>query len=417
MGLDAWSNYNHIAYPCATVAPPNSAPSCADSQRPTVDYVYDDNSHGVSGKVGERPGLQATATFDGRTGQVLSRTDANNQVTLYTYDAFSRIVSITGPYEQGAGTATVCFEYHPDSPNYAYAVAHNFDARHASGGVDTCGVKGTPIDTATFIDGIGRKTQTKQNATLFTGVGSPPGGTPPPATTAIAVTAAMDFDALGRVKTVRYPVSEPPGSSGTYNTNKTGLATSIKYDAMDRPTEVQAPSDPGGPPLVTTREYSFNNYTSVPYHSGVGANLFTTKVTDPLGKAQTTWVDVYNNIWAVDNMPVPGSGTTTVLSTQYQYDPLGQLLQVKDSAGNVSTLGYDLLGRQISSTTPDGGLVESVYDGANNVVAQITPNLRAKSPREQVSYSYDIDRLTGITYPPDSGTPNASFTYGGPRAP
>ena len=45
--------------------------------------------------------LTATAMFDGRTGRIASRTDANNQVTSYTYDDFGRIKTITGPYEQG----------------------------------------------------------------------------------------------------------------------------------------------------------------------------------------------------------------------------------------------------------------------------------------------------------------------------
>jgi len=402
LSYDAWGNYNHIEYPCPTIAPQNA---CASNQRATVDYVYDDNSHGVIAQVTDSHGLQATATFDGRTGQIAKRTDANNQVTLYTYDAFSRIASITGPYEQDTGHPTVSFEYHADNPNYAYAVAHNFDVRHP----------GNTIDTATFIDGIGRPTQTKQDATLFTGLGSPPGGTPPPAMDAMVVSAAMDFDALGRAVTVRYPVSEPLGSIGTYNTDKSGLASTITYDAQDRPTQVQVPSDPGGPPLVTKTDYSFGNYTSVPYHSGVGASLFKTTVIDPLGKAQTTWADVRGNVWAVDNSPAPGSATTTVLSTQYQYDPLGQLLQVKDSGGNVTTYSYDMLGRQTSSTTPDGGQVDNVFDGAGNMVAQITPNLRAKG--ERVTYSYDIDRLAGISYPLDSGTPNVAFTYGGPGAP
>ena len=395
MNYDAWGNYNHIEYPCPTVPPQNT---CANNQRATVDYVYDDNSHAVIGQVTDSHGLQATATFDGRTGQIASRTDANNQVTSYTYDAFSRIQSITGPYEQNTGHATVSFEYHADNPSYPYAAAHNFDVRHPS----------RTIDTATFVDGIGRQTQSKQDATLYTSTTSR-------ATDAVVVSAAMDFDAIGRASKVRYPISEPLGSFGTYNTDKSGQATNITYDGMDRPTQVQVPSDPGGQPLVTKTDYSFGNYTSVPYHNGVSANLFKTTVTDPLGKSQTTWADVRGNIWAVDNGPVPGSAVTTVLSTQYQYDPLGQLLQVRDSGGNITTYSYDMLSRQVSSNTPDGGRTDNVFDGAGNMVAQSTPNLRANN--ERVNYSYDIDRLTGITYPLDSGTPNVAFTYGGPGAP
>src|SRR5207247_2417568 len=104
---------------------------------------------------------------------------------------------------------------------------------------------------------------------------------------------------------------------------------------------------------------------------------------------------------------------TTPLTTRYDYDPLGQLLTVTDPAGSKSIHTYDLLGRRTSTLTPDGGLNEFQFDGAGNMIAQTTPNLRANS--QKINYSYDIDRLIGITYP--VGTPNVTYTYGGPGAP
>src|SRR5262249_52607619 len=185
LSYDAWGNYNHIEYP-----------TDANGQKRTVDYIYDDYGHGNVATVTESrcpvgsspcpappadPGaLTAVATFDGLTGRIASRTDANGQVTSYTYDAFGRIASITGPYEQVAGNRTVTYEYHADSPSYAYAVAHNFDVKHP----------GNTIDTAVFVDGTGRQTQTKQDATLFTGVTTG-------AVDVMIVSPAIDVDALG----------------------------------------------------------------------------------------------------------------------------------------------------------------------------------------------------------------------------
>src|SRR5439155_1736387 len=157
----------------------------------------------------------------------------------------------------------------------------------------------------------------------------------------------------------------------------------------------------------TTTKYEFG---TLPLST---AKLFKNTVTappnppaNPTGKPQTTWLDVHGNVLAVDD-------GTTPLTTRYDYDPLGQLLTVTDPAGSKSIHTYDLLGRRTSTLTPDGGLNEFQFDGAGNMIAQTTPNLRAKS--QKINYSYDIDRLIGIAYP--VGTPNVTYTYGGPGAP
>jgi YD repeat-containing protein len=89
------------------------------------------------------------------------------------------------------------------------------------------------------------------------------------------------------------------------------------------------------------------------------------------------------------------------------------LVQVIDPEGNVTTHEYDLLGRRIATTTPDGGRVELVYDLASQVIAKVTPNLRAIGG--QINYAYDFNRLVGISYP--DGTPNVTYVYGGLGAP
>jgi YD repeat-containing protein len=46
---------------------------------------------------------------------------------------------------------------------------------------------------------------------------------------------------------------------------------------------------------------------------------------------------------------------TTASTTSYAYTPLDLLRQVTDAAGNVTTIGYDSLGRKTSMTDPDMG--------------------------------------------------------------
>ncbi|MEJ2209522.1 MAG: SpvB/TcaC N-terminal domain-containing protein, partial [Anaerolineae bacterium] len=148
LAFDAWGNYNQIIYP-----------ENAGGQRYQVDYVYDADRHTDVAQVTDSFGLTGYATYDGMTGQIASQTDPNGQVTSYTYDVVGRLASITGPYEQGSGHASVAFEYFPTAPAYAYGLAHLYDVFHP----------GDTIDTAAFLDGIGRETQTKQDATLFRG--------------------------------------------------------------------------------------------------------------------------------------------------------------------------------------------------------------------------------------------------------
>src|SRR5262249_51494391 len=272
-------------------------------------YVYDDNSHANIAATKDSHGLTSKATFDGRTGRISSRTDENGQVTSYTYDAFGRLATITGPYERSTNQPTVRFEYHINAAGYAYAIAHNFDVRHP----------GDTIDTATFVDGIGRQTQTKQDGTVFRGTGSG-------AENVMLVSPAIDYDSLGRTVRMRYPVTEPLGAIGTYNTNNTGLATTIEWDLLDRQTRTIAP---GG--RTTTTTYGFGGA------GDFGAKLFRTTVTDALNKPQTSWTDVHNYVIAVDDEAVGAAR----IRTRYDYDQMGQLTRVTDNGGNVTTHTYD----------------------------------------------------------------------------
>lgn len=371
--FDAWGNYNHIVYP------PNET-----GQRYTVDYVYDSDRHSDIASVTDSYGLQGKATYDGTNGQVASQTDANGELTSYTYDTYGRLASITGPYEQGSGNASVSFEYFPTAPGYAYALAHNFDIFHP----------GNPIDTASFMDGIGRVTETKQDATLFQGAGQP-------AVDAMIVSGATEWDALGKPVKQWYPTTEPLGTIGAYNYNTPAtLPTVATYDVADRVVKTVAPDN-----SVTRTDYGFGG------GSVFGSLMFQAVSTDQLGRTTTTYSDVRGNQLATEVNHQAGT-TLKTLRTIYRYDPLQQLVGVIDSSGNQTTHAYDLLGRRISSKTPDGGLVTFGYDLASHQISQVTPDLKAAGGG--IHYNYNFDHLTGITY--TDGTPNVTYTYGGPGA-
>ncbi len=374
LAFDAWGNYNQIIYP------PNTK-----GERYEVDYVYDADRHTNIAQTTDSYGLVGLATFDGPTGLIASQIDANNQLTTYTYDAQGRLATITGPFEQGTGHATISFEYFPTAPAYAYALAHHYDAFHPN---DT-------IDTARFIDGIGRETQTKQDAAVFRGAGQA-------AQNEMVVSGAAAYDALGRAVKEWYPVEEPLGTIGTFNTIVDSVSpTQYTWTLLDQLAQVIAPDG-----SVTATTYGFDN------GSQFGTTMFLNTRTDPLGNVRRSYSDIRDNLLAEEADHKTGT-TVQTLRTSYIYDPLQELTQVVDPGGNKITHEYDLLGRQTASTTPDGGRGELQYDLASNLTARVTPVLRAA--KGQVSYSYDFNRLTGVIY--SDGTPPVSYTYGALGAP
>ncbi len=372
--FDAWGNYNQITYPAN-----------ADGERYQVTYVYDSDRHTDIARVDDSYGLTGLATYHGPTGQIASQTDANGQLTTYTYDKVGRLVSIIGPYEQGTGSASVSFEYFPTAPGYAYGLVHHYDVFNP----------GDTIDTVSFLDGIGRETQTKQDSTLFRGAGATTGDV-------MIVGGAVEFDALGRAVLEWYPIEEPLGTIGVYNTGVDSEPPIVtEWSLTDKPTRVTYPDG-----SETTTSYDYDD------GSLFGPVMFLTSFTDQEGNARKAYSDMRDNVLAVELYHDNGVGVET-LRTFYKYNPMGSLTNVFDSESNVTTHTYDMLGRRTSTTTPDGGWVELFYDNASNVTSKITPNLRAVGG--SINYSYDFDRLEAINY--NDGTPDVAYQYGAFGAP
>lgn len=316
-------------------------------------------------------GITSSATFDGPTGRVSSRTDANGNVTQYLYDALSRQKKIT--YPDGG---TVDFEYAPTNSSYPYAVARHSDEFNA----DT-------IDTATFVDGMGDVTGRKKDATLFEG----PNKTP---VTGFSVEGASIVDALGRTTSQYYPTKQLTGSLTDYwDKTPSTLPTVTQWDALDRVVKETLPNQ-----TFTTTAYGFASLD--------GKTMATTEVTDPKGRKTVRYSDAHDNTRAVDDI---AAGLSTV-RTRYAFDALGQLHTTQSSPKDLITNTYDLLGQRLSTTTPDGGKVEYAYDLAGNLVSKRTPNFPAEDT-PAIAYGYEFGHLVSIDYP--DGTPGVKYTWGG----
>ena len=289
---DEWGSYDRIVYPAQDASNDPGQPALdltpvteeciytpypdTEGPRYAVRYVYDESRHSNIASVTEYDlgpdsvqsflcdgtlladgveGLTSTATFNGPAGRVASRTDANGNTTTYTYDSLARISTISSPRPQDTDPL-VEYEYHPTNAAYAYAKASHLDIFN----------DGDTIDTYTFIDGIGRTTQTKRDARLFQGAGMPP-------LEGRSVSGATNFDALGRAYE-QYVPSQETAAPTTYNTTTAAPVETTAWDLQDRPVTITAAGTPD--PRVTGFVYS----------SAVidGATVFATEVTEPNGR-------------------------------------------------------------------------------------------------------------------------------------
>ncbi len=369
LDYDDWGSYNHIVYPGQT-----------DDDRLAVDYVYDAHNHARVGRTEDSHGVVSEATFDGLTGRAASRTDANGQKTTYTYDAAGRLKTITGPNDQDSGHATVTYDYRDDG-GAPVVIASHYDKFNP----------GDPIQTVSFVDGLGREIETKRDAAIFTGTGTAP-------LNRMVVEDTVAFDPLGQPARTWYPMTEPLGQAHVFNTARTSPSTITTYTVSGRIADVEHPNA-----THTTMDYGFGGSAEV------GAKVFTTTVTDPAGKKQRSYSDVRNNLLAFEERPTGA----TVRRATYGYDALGELTKVVEPGGGTTTHTYDLMGRRTSTRTPDAGLREHRFDVAGNLVAETAPRMRAENA--EITYFYDRERLTAIRYPRRPKlpvTPDVTYEYG-----
>jgi RHS repeat-associated protein len=393
LNYDEWGSYDRIIYPAG-----------ADGRRYAVQYEYDLDRHSDIAIVREfdlddasatefldlpagdpvvsyvQKGLESSATFDPLAGRVATRTDANGNVTTYSYDSLARIKTISSP-RPADPLPLVTYEYAPTAPGYAYAVAHHYDAFNP----------GDAIDTVTFVDGIGRTTQTKRDASIFVAPGQL-------AAAGRIVSGATNFDALGRPVEQFYPTVDTQAQTDYETVVPAGPLTTTAYDLYDRPTNIVEPGS-----RITTIAYEYGK------RDGAGPQLYRTTMTDPRLRQELTFTDVRGMVLAIDDQPAG----LAPLRTRFDYDGMGQLLRVVDTAGNETTHTYDMLGRRTATVTPDAGLVEYGFDDEGKLVSKVTPNLRATG--DEIAYSYELGRLVAIDYP--AGTPDVSYTYGAMGAP
>ena len=341
-----------------------TGPANHAGQRYTLTYEYDPVVATHVARVTDSFGLSSQASHDYRFGKVITTTDTNAHQTTYFHDPVGRVVSITGPYEQGQATATLAFAYAPvETPasdatgqtvpltQVPWALTRHVD-KDAGGALKPSGT----LDTLLFTDGLKRVVQTKKDASVLEAGASQPADK-------MIVSGQVTFDPFGRAIVQRYPVTEPKGGNTAFNASADPEPPTVTdHDVLDRVTRTVIPDG-----STTTIAYGFGPDRG-------GATQFQTVVTDANvnagkpGAVKTSYRDVRDLIVAVKER-LAGAD----LWTSYTYDALKQIVEVRDHQDNLTKVTYDHLGRRTAIANPDTGLTEYAYDLASNLVSKVSP--------------------------------------------
>ncbi|UTW45819.1 VCBS repeat-containing protein [bacterium SCSIO 12696] len=183
----------------------------------------------------------------------------------------------------------------------------------------------------------------------------------------------VEFDTLGRTKRQSEPYYLDSGSPIYW--------TTIDYDILGRPTTTTLPDN-------STGSVQYNGYSTVTINDK-GHRKVETK--NALGEV----------VGVTDNEGGSGHETSSV---SYAYDAQGNMTTMTDSAGNVSTIHYDLLGRKDWMDDPDKGYWTYSY----NVYGELESQTDANGQTSTLSYDvlgrliHRIDRRTNNSVESDT---------------
>ncbi|MBK8574581.1 MAG: VCBS repeat-containing protein [Elusimicrobia bacterium] len=286
------------------------------SQGNHVQTTYDATYHQFPVQTSNALGQTESSTFNTGTGQVLTHTDLNQQTTTYQYDVFGRPSKIFNSLDNAVFPTTEYQYFINAAPPHSVVTKSRVEHR----------VAGT-LDTYTFLDGLGRNVQTK---------------TPMPQGKQL-VEGMVTYNSRGLVDR-RYMPYVASTTVALERLPAVPTYASMSYDALGRVMRVTNPDS-------TSAQTSYSNWSET--------------VTDPNSHQKVYNRDAYGRIVRVDELI---SGQTQ--SSLYQYDPLGNLKQITNAQGQVTTVTYDSLSRKTALDDPQMGRWTYTYDINGNLTTQ-----------------------------------------------
>ncbi|WP_285663475.1 RHS repeat domain-containing protein [Actinorhabdospora filicis] len=297
-----------------------------------------------------------TTTTKNARGDALLTIDANNKKTELAYDGLGRLTKVW--------TTARTKAQNPNSPMKEFSYTLSKDGKNVvvSKTLDAAAGPGNPHYTSTYAlyDGLLRDRQTQTP--------SPDGGR--------IITDTL-YDNHGRAYAAQGPFRSTGLPSGTLYQTVAGEvdARSItQFDRADRPTAQIAYRKLTELWRTVTR-YAGDSTTVIPPVGGVPLTTVTNIDGKPIEQRQHLTPDA----------------TGATLSLYYTYNDKDQLTDVTDADGRKWKFGFDLLGRQTTSTDPDSGTITSEYGDGGDLLATVDAR------GERLAYSYDdLGRKTGL---------------------
>jgi RHS repeat-associated protein len=285
------------------------------------------------------------STYDTKTGQVLTSTDPNAQVSTNIYDDFGRLIKVIGPKDDAVYPAVI-YEY--DLSTTPIKITKRTKINY--------NILPDYIVSYSFFDGLGRLIEAK----------SPAENDPQTSNPRQIVSGIVKYNSRGAVceKYLPYFVDSDAANfiAPTYSSSK----ITFTYDTLGRAIQTTNPD-------LTYSTVSYSDWTI-------------TK-TDENNHSKKECYDAFGNLVQVDEHNNGQTYTTT-----YEYDIQKNLTKLTDAQSNISTITYDSLGRKVAMHDPDMGEWNYVYDDAGNLIKQTD----AKS--QQIIFNYDaINRLAAKT--------------------
>jgi RHS repeat-associated protein len=351
----------------------------------TLDYSYDPllNKFPVRIEAYNRgdPGYRYVSSieWDYVLGVITARVDQNNNREERLYDTFGRLLSLRSPYDTGEVPA-VTYAYHTESDLFPwYAVTGNK--------VRIDSTDRQVLRTLTFADGLGRTLYTAKEGE--TGYGSS-------RTKGWNCSGVVAYDGKGRaVRQGQSVFSEGEEYPGWPQVVLPVIST---YDALDR---------------VTCEEFP-DGSTFIIEHL-VEGNSRLIKRTDPLGNISEEMRGMRDEIL---EMRRRDNEKRILTSATYRYNPLGEIIEIRDHEENPTVINYDMTGNRLSIRNEDTGLTEYFYDEAGNMVKKIDAVMRKRG--EAITCQYDgfnrliltdYPRMTDVRY--EYGTPGTAHNGAG----
>ena len=288
---------------------------------PTTEIIYTNSPEypEISGDA-----LKTSVEYDYGFGVITKHTDFNKNITNYKYDSLGRISKIIKPFDSEI-YPTISYEYSLNDPISSILT----EERLVSGEKKT-------TKKITYFDGLGRSIYSKQQAENGQFILS--GGTV--------------YNSRMSKKTVLNPYFTNSISFETLDISKHKVR--FKYDPLGRVIQfTNQDSSYSTTKFLPLKEIRFDEEDNT--FSSSHFNTPTTYTYD--GRYRLRVIEEQNKV----------NGELERYRTKYKYNLLDSLSFIEDNEGNVTSIFYDALGRQVQRIDPDRGLMKFNYDDANNL--------------------------------------------------